>query len=172
MTPTLGPDWGVGDVFVDRFYSGFAQLEVVLPEALLSVVGVAALVMAGLAVVGLVVHRGALARRRDVAIVCAIAAVGYLLLIHAVAFRGLLDAPDPAITGRYLLPLIPLYGAGIALAVSWLGRWAGVVVLGRADVAAARRLRRAVREVLCVGSSLLWGSCCSLPRRSPGACRS
>ena len=169
----LGPDWGVRDAFVDRFFSGFAQLEVVLPEALLSVVGVAALVMAGLAVVGLVVHRGALARRRDVAIVYAIAAVGYLLLIHAVAFRGLLETPDPAITGRYLLPLIPLYGAGIALAVSWL-RAVAVRRRGsrRADVAAARRLRRAVREVLCIGSSLLWGSCCSLPRRSPGACPS
>jgi hypothetical protein len=129
MTPSLGPDWGVGDVFVDRFYSGFAQLEVVLPKGLLSAMTVAALVIAALALAALVIHRRALKRCRDVAIVCAIAAVGYLLLIHVVAFRGLLDAPDPAITGRYLLPLIPLYGAGIALAVSWFGRAAGAAVL-------------------------------------------
>jgi 4-amino-4-deoxy-L-arabinose transferase-like glycosyltransferase len=129
MTPALGPEWGVRDVFVDRFFGGFAQLEVVLPEALLSVVVVAVLVVGALAVAGLVVHRRALARRRDVAIVCGLAVVGYLLLIHAAAFRGLLIVPDPAITGRYLLPLIPLYGAGIALAVSWLRREVGAVVL-------------------------------------------
>jgi hypothetical protein len=129
MTPSIGADWGVGDVFVDRFYGGFAQLEVTLPEPLMSAIAVGALVLSALAVAGLVIHRRALARRRDVAIVCGIGAVAYLLLIHAAAFRGLLTAPDPAITGRYLLPLIPLYGAGIALAVSWLGRTAGVVVL-------------------------------------------
>lgn len=129
MTPALGPEWGVGDVFVDRFYSGFAQLEVALPEALLSAVAAGALVLAVFAAVGLVIHRRALARRRDVAIVCLLTAVGYLLLIHAVAFRELLIAPDPIMTGRYLLPLVPLYGAGIALAVSWLRREAGVVLL-------------------------------------------
>jgi len=129
MTPSIGPDWGVRDVFVDRFFGGFAQLEVELPDALLSAVAAAALVVGGSAVVGFVVHRRALARGRDVAIVCGLAAIGYLLLIHAVAFRGLLVGPDPAITGRYLLPLIPLYGAAIALAVSWLRRELGVVIL-------------------------------------------
>jgi hypothetical protein len=119
MTPSIGPDWGVGDVFVDRFFGGFAQLEVELPEALLSAIAIGALVVAALAVVGLVAHRRALSRRRDLVVVCGLAAVAYLLLIHAVAFRGLLVGPDPAITGRYLLPLIPLYGAGMALAVSW-----------------------------------------------------
>jgi hypothetical protein len=126
MTPSPGPDWGVGDVFVDRFFGGFAQLEVTLPDALLSVLTVAALVVGALAIVGLVVHRRALARRRGVAIVCALTAVGYLLVIHAVVFRGLLTTPDPAITGRYLLPLLPLYGAGIALAVCWMRRPVGV----------------------------------------------
>jgi 4-amino-4-deoxy-L-arabinose transferase-like glycosyltransferase len=122
MTPSIGPDWGVRDVFVVRFFGGFAQLEVELPAALLSGIAVAALVVAALALAGLVVQRKALARHREVAIVCAVAAVGYLLLIHAAAFRGLLTVPDPAITGRYLLPLVPLYGAGIALAVSWVPR--------------------------------------------------
>jgi hypothetical protein len=55
-----------------------------------------------------------------------VAVIGYLLLLHAAAFRSLLQGPDPVITGRYLLPLMPLYGAGIALAVSWLPRRAAV----------------------------------------------
>jgi hypothetical protein len=58
--------------------------------------------------------------------VCGVAVAGYLLLLHAAAFRSLLSAPDPVITGRYLLPLMPLYGAGIALAVGWLPRRAAV----------------------------------------------
>ena len=129
MTPMIGPRWGVGDAFVDRFYGGFAQLEVELPDALLTAVGISLLVLGALAIVGLVIHRRALAARREVAIVLALAAASYLLVIHAVAFRGLLSEPDPAITGRYLLPLLPLYGAGIALAVCWLRREAAVVVL-------------------------------------------
>jgi hypothetical protein len=65
--------------------------------------------------------------------VLVVAVAGYLLLLHAAAFRSLLSSPDPVITGRYLLPLMPLYGAGIALAVGWLPRRvaveAGVVML-------------------------------------------
>jgi hypothetical protein len=51
-----------------------------------------------------------------------VAIAGYLLLLHAAAFNSLLQVPDPVITGRYLLPLMPLYGAGIALAIGWLPR--------------------------------------------------
>ena len=90
-----------------------------------------------------------------VALALRAAVVGYLALLHAAAFRSLLTSPDPVITGRYLLPLIPFYGVAIALAVAWLPRrWApvagGVAVSGVA-AAAVRGAGRAVREVLCVG---------------------
>ena len=93
--------------------------------------------------------------------------IGYLALLHAVAFRSLLTSSDPVITGRYLLPLVVLYGLAIALAVAWLPRrWApvagGVAVVVRA-AAPVRRDGRAVREVLCVGRPSSSPSRCSWP---------
>lgn len=119
MTPARRPDWGIEQAFLDRLYGGYAQLELGAPSAVLDVVGAAAVAIAVLAVVGLAVHRRALKRHWDVLVVCALAVAGYLFLVHAVAFRTLLNSPDPVVTGRYLLPLMPLFGATVALAVSW-----------------------------------------------------
>jgi hypothetical protein len=47
--------------------------------------------------------------------VLAAAAASAILLVHLQAYRGLLDDPgDPVITGRYLLPLLPVLGVGVA----------------------------------------------------------
>jgi hypothetical protein len=79
-------------------------------------------------VIGALVHRRAIAARPAVAGICAVTVVGYLFVLHAAAYRSMLTYPDPVITGRYLLTLMPLYGAGIALAVAWLPRRVGVAV--------------------------------------------
>jgi hypothetical protein len=128
MTPSISPDWGVRQAFVDRLFGGYAQLEVGAPPAVLTVVAWAAAVVAVLAVIGAVVHRRAIAARPAVAAVCAVTVVGYLFVLHAAAYRSMLAYPDPVITGRYLLTLMPLYGAGIALAVAWMPRRVGVAV--------------------------------------------
>jgi hypothetical protein len=64
-----------------------------------------------------------------------IGAVAYILDLHVASYRSLAAGTgDPVMTGRYLLPLITIYGLGIALAVSWLPRRvagvAGGIVLG------------------------------------------
>jgi hypothetical protein len=59
-----------------------------------------------------------------------LAVVGYMTVLHVVAFRTLLGSPDAVITGRYLLPLLPLYGVTMALAAEWLPRRWGPVVAG------------------------------------------
>jgi hypothetical protein len=132
MTP-VEPHWGIRQAFIDRLFGGYAQLEVSPPGWVLTAVTVAAVVTVVSALVGMVLHRPAGRRAGDVLAVLVVAVVGYLLLLHAAAFRSLLHVPDPVITGRYLLGLMPLYGAGIALAVGWLPRRiavpAGVVVL-------------------------------------------
>lgn len=128
MDPSLSPGWGVRQAFVDRLFGGFAQLEVAPPHSVLSVVAVAAVVILALALAGVAARWRAVARWPDVAIVCGLTIAGYVLLLHAVAFRGLLTTPDPVITGRYLLPLMPLYGTAVALAVAWLPRRAAVSV--------------------------------------------
>jgi hypothetical protein len=63
-------------------------------------------------------------------VVALLAPIGYLAVLHAAAFRSLLTSPDPVITGRYLLPLLPFYGVALALAVAWLPRRWGPVAAG------------------------------------------
>jgi Predicted membrane protein (DUF2142) len=48
---------------------------------------------------------------------------GLLLLIGMVALRGFAPGIAGAIQGRYLLPLLPLFGALLVLAVRGAGRW-------------------------------------------------
>ena len=138
MTPTLGPHWTSREVFIDRFYGTFAQLEVYFSPrvmALLSHLTMAAIV---LALVGLGVRLRSVRARPTALLALAvfvIGAVAYILDLHVAAYRSLAAGTgDPVMTGRYLLPLITIYGLGIALAVSWLPRRvagvAGGIVLG------------------------------------------
>jgi hypothetical protein len=132
MTPVV-PRWGIRQAFIDRLFGGYAWFEISPPTRVLSVVTVAAAVTIVSAIAGVVGQWRSSARTTDVLFVLIVAVVGYLALLHAAAFRSLLRVPDPVITGRYLLVLMPLYGAGIAFAVGWLPRrlavGAGVVVL-------------------------------------------
>jgi hypothetical protein len=131
MAPTIHPGYGVRQVFIDRFLGTFAQLEVTFSSSSLQFLSRAAEVVAVAAILGLVVQRRRLARAPWVAIALALAALAYLLLLHVVAYSSMLGSnPDPIITGRYLLPLLGLYGAGIALAFSWLPRVVRAPLIG------------------------------------------
>lgn len=121
MDVSISPIYGVGELF-DRFVGVFGMLEVTLPVGALRVLKITALVIAVLAVVGAIARRHELRRRLDLVAVYAAAAIGYLALLHAVAFRSLLTSSDPIITGRYLLPLVWVYGIAVALAVASLPR--------------------------------------------------
>jgi 4-amino-4-deoxy-L-arabinose transferase-like glycosyltransferase len=137
MTPVM-PHWGIRQAFIDRLFGGYAQLEVSPPTWVLTTVTVAAAVTAASAIVGIVRRWRSGTRAADVLFVLVVGVVGYVLLLHAAAFRSLLRVPDPVITGRYLLGLMPLYGAAIAFAVAWLPRRvavpAGAVVLAGLSV--------------------------------------
>jgi hypothetical protein len=131
MRPTIHPGYGVRQVFIDRFLGTFAQLEVMFSPATLDFLSRAAEVVAIAALVGLAVSWRRLARAPWVVATLALAALGYLAVLHAVAYSSLLTfSGDPIITGRYLLPLLSLYGIGIALAVSWLPRALSSVLSG------------------------------------------
>jgi hypothetical protein len=131
MSATIHPGYGVRQVFIDRFLGTFAQLEVSFSPATLDFLSRAAEVTALLAVVGLVAHRRRIAHAPWVLAVLAVGALGYLAMLHAVAYSSLLTfAGDPIITGRYLLPLLCLYGVGIALALSWLPRILAALLSG------------------------------------------
>lgn len=122
MGPPPGSDYGVRDVFVDRFWSFFGQLDVTFSPGTLDVLAWASAVAIVLAVAGLLVrYRAALVQQWAIVAVIATAAVAYLAQSHIAAFRALISTvPDPVLTGRYLLPFISIYGVAMALTVAWL----------------------------------------------------
>jgi 4-amino-4-deoxy-L-arabinose transferase-like glycosyltransferase len=126
----IGPDYGFREVSVDRFFGGYAQFEIGFSPAINDALWWGMIVIAALAVAGLL-KRGPLGERWDVAVVLVSLPLAALALVHATAFSIVVGSTgDPVITGRYLLPLIPLYGIAIAMAVSWLPRRAGIAAGG------------------------------------------
>jgi hypothetical protein len=130
MSPSPAHGLGARQVFVDRLFGGFANLEANFPSGVYTLLAVLGAVVLASALVGLVRRRAGVRRRGDVVAVGVLALVGYMAVLHMAAFRSLLQSPDPVITGRYLLPLLPLYGVILALAVSWLPRRWGHVAAG------------------------------------------
>ncbi|MGH2881046.1 MAG: hypothetical protein ACRDK4_15735 [Solirubrobacteraceae bacterium] len=131
MAPSIHPGYGIRQVFVDRFLGTFAQLEVSFSSTTLDFLSRVAEFLALAALIGIAVRWRRLAKAPWVVAVLAVGALGYLALLHAVAYSSLLTLPgDPIITGRYLLPLLSLYGVGVALAVSWLPRALSAVLSG------------------------------------------
>ena len=121
--PMIGPDYGWEVAFSNSFYGVFASLEVLYPETLyellqwLSVAGLAALAIA------LVWRRRELAGHWDVLAVLAVTVAAVVFGLHFAAYRALLSNPgDPIIVGRYLFPLIALFGVAVAFVVSSLPR--------------------------------------------------
>jgi 4-amino-4-deoxy-L-arabinose transferase-like glycosyltransferase len=131
MSPPIFPNWGFRQVFIERFYGTFDQFEVGFSKWLFDLLkwgSVAGLLLVARAVV---VRWAALRRRWDLALVLAAAFLVPLFALHAQAYHGLLiDPGDPVMTGRYLLPLIPLFGLAIAFALSAMSRPTGRVLGG------------------------------------------
>ena len=127
----IGPDYGFREVMVERFFGAYVQLEVNFSAGVYDALWVGLIAIALSAAVALALRPEALRRRWDIALVLVVAPLGTLGLLHATAFPIVSGAVgDPVITGRYLLPLISLYGIAIALAVSWLPRRGGVAAGG------------------------------------------
>jgi 4-amino-4-deoxy-L-arabinose transferase-like glycosyltransferase len=132
MTPKIGPEhFGFREAWVERLYGTLAQLEVTLPPETatwlfrLTIAGLVALVIA------LVVQRASVRRESAVAWVLVLAIGSLLLGLHYAAYRSMLTLPgDPIVTARYLLPLISLFGAAVALVAKALPRRAAGVFAG------------------------------------------
>jgi hypothetical protein len=124
MNQTIGPPgYGVRSAFVDRIFGGFADLEVGLGPTVETIAAWALLILLVGLVVALVVRRAALRRRAGLAVVLAAAVWSLLLGLHLVAYRAMVGNPaDPIITGRYLLPLVALFGVAVAVIADVLPR--------------------------------------------------
>jgi hypothetical protein len=133
MAPSIRSDWTVRDAFVDRFWT-FAQFDVSFSRGVLDALAILSAIVIACALAALVVRRTAIRRAPDIPLVIVATVVIYIASAHLAAYRGLVKDPtDPVLTGRYLVPLIPLYGVVVALAVSVVPRRAapavGAVVL-------------------------------------------
>lgn len=124
MRPRLGPSYGYKQVFIDTFYGTFGWLEVQFRERVYDVLQV----LSGAGLVGLytavVVRRRRLWRALPVTVVLVTLLLTQLVFLHYVSYRSLLGAgsSDPLIVGRYLLPIVALFGIAIAFTVGTLPR--------------------------------------------------
>jgi Predicted membrane protein (DUF2142) len=128
----FGPAYGYKQVFIETFYGSFGWLEIKLKPHVydlleaVSAVGIAALCLAS------VVRRRALRRSWPAVAVMLTLLVVTLGFLHYVSYRSLLSdgGVEPLIVGRYLLPIVPLFGLAIAFTVGSLPRRLGPPIAG------------------------------------------
>jgi len=127
MNESIGPDYGVRTAFVETFFGVFASLEVRWPGwvydvlAVLSVVGLAALCVV------VVRARSRLRGRRSVVALLVAIPLVIVFALHFAAYRNLLVEPsNPVIVGRYLLPLVPLFGVAVAVVLRAVPKHASI----------------------------------------------
>ena len=114
--PETFPDLPAYDYFLQGGWAKFGWLEVVFPDPVYIFLGVVtAAILAGGFVVAL---RRGLRREAPLLAFFVLVAVGLLGGLHATEFRILTDQAAPIMQGRYLLPLLPLFGLSAAAAVT------------------------------------------------------
>lgn len=129
LQPRLGPPYGYRQVFIETFYGTFGWLEVTFKPRVYD----ALQVFSALGLVGfytaIVVCWRRLWRRWPVVVVMLSLLLVTLLFLHYVSYRDLLSSggAEPLIVGRYLLPMISLFGVAIAFTIGALPRRAGVL---------------------------------------------
>jgi hypothetical protein len=143
MAPMIGPKYGAGTAWVDSFFGTFAWLEIPYPSRVYGALRWGSALLLLLLAVALVVRRDAVRREWRVATAFAATVVLELLVLHLAAFESLLTNPgDPILTGRYLFPLISIWGLAIAAVASILPK------VARAPGAAAILGAAALLDVL------------------------
>jgi hypothetical protein len=128
MAPRIGPAYGYRQMFIEGFFGRFASLEVAYSTRVYTLIQyVCALGLAGL--VAFVAGRWPEVRARWAQLaVLVVIAVSMLGLLHFASYRALATGPDPLITGRYLLPLVTVFGLAVAFVISSLRPRASALV--------------------------------------------
>jgi hypothetical protein len=127
LRPRIGPEYGYRQVFVETFYGTFGSLEVRFQQSTYDALQVAS----AIGLVGLytacVAQWRRLARNWATVAVMLTLLITTVLFLHYVSYRSLLGngGSDPLIVGRYLLPMVSLFGVAIAFTVGALPRRAG-----------------------------------------------
>jgi Predicted membrane protein (DUF2142) len=128
MGPRAGPPYGYHQVFIESFFGRFAGLEVLYPASVYTLIQAAC--AAGIVgLVAAVVTRWEAVRARWAEIVVvATLTVSLIGLLHLASYRSLVGTSDPLITGRYLLPLVSVFGLVIAFVLTSVSRRVSAVL--------------------------------------------
>jgi 4-amino-4-deoxy-L-arabinose transferase-like glycosyltransferase len=120
MDLRIGPEYGYRQVFIETFFGKFATLEISYPGNVYSLIqGLCALGFAGL--VWTVVRRWPAVRARWAeVVVLATLAASMIGLLHLASYRALVGSLDPLITGRYVLPVVVVFGLTVAFVIGSL----------------------------------------------------
>lgn len=126
----IGPEYGYRQVFINTFYAIFGSLEIMFKQwvydtlQVLSALGLVAFYTA------CVTNARRLQRAWPAVTVMLMMLLTTLFFLHYVSYRALLgDAgQDPLIVGRYLLPIVSLFGVAIAFTAGALPRRAGALL--------------------------------------------
>jgi hypothetical protein len=128
MELRAGPQYGYRQMFIETFFGKFATLEVAYPNDVYSLIqGACALGMAGLVAAVAGRWRSVRARWAEVAVLLSVS-VGMIALLHLASYRSLVGSADPLITGRYLLPIVAVFGITVAFVVGSLRARASAIV--------------------------------------------
>jgi 4-amino-4-deoxy-L-arabinose transferase-like glycosyltransferase len=131
MDARLGPPYGYRQVFIETFFGTFGSLEVTYPSRFYDALQWAVALGLGGLLVLVIARARSLRRNLDVVLVFAGAGLSLLFLLHLASYVNLLKVPsDPIFTGRYLLPLVSLFGLAVAWIVGALPRRASLLVGG------------------------------------------
>jgi hypothetical protein len=128
MSPQ-GPPYGYRQVYVEGLVGTFGSLEIQFPlwvyDALQFAAAIGLLLLAGV-----VVRRFERLRGHGPQIIVLVGIVVCMLaVLHVSAYRDLQGPPfDPLLTGRYLLPLVPVMGIAVAYVCVNLPRRLGSVL--------------------------------------------
>jgi 4-amino-4-deoxy-L-arabinose transferase-like glycosyltransferase len=129
LRPRLGPEYGYRQMFIETFYGEFGWLEITFTPRIYD----ALQVFSALGLVGFytacVVRRRRLVQSWPIVTVMLSLLLTLLLFLHYVSYRALLgNSAEVLITGRYLLPMISLFGLAITFTVGSLPRRLGPLV--------------------------------------------
>ncbi len=127
LQPRIGPEYCYRQVFIDTFYATFGSLEVTFKQRIYDLLQVFSALGVVAFYTACVVRWRILARRWHIVAVLLALLVTTLFFLHYVSYQALLGngGSDPLIVGRYLLPMISLFGLAIAFTADSLPRRGG-----------------------------------------------
>jgi 4-amino-4-deoxy-L-arabinose transferase-like glycosyltransferase len=127
LQPRIGPEYGYRQVFIDTFYATFGSLEVTFKQRIYDLLQVFSALGVLAFYTACVARWRALARRWATVVVLLALLVTTLFFLHYVSYQALLGngGSDPLIVGRYLLPMVSLFGLAIAFTADALPRRGG-----------------------------------------------